>query len=202
MKDKTNITYWLQLPGEENEGLEIYIMSTEMSKVPSAGEVINFDTRFEKEWAESVFSHLSEQQKKSFFPREESQIKGDFVVVSVKRYIKVKYYSEEASRVFSNISIGSNGTSMISPKIPVSYNIECFEVFVQPFRNTELTETPIARVRNLLGPLFGIIDMLNLIAEHPEKEKELLELFKGNIKSTKESIMKLREIIGNDENWK
>ena len=201
MQDKSTITYWLRQPGEDS-GTETDILVSEVNKVPEIGERLRINTFLDMNDLSREFSHLSEKQIKSLVRKDESQIRGEFVVVDVKRWLKIKHESRKASDIFQIDVLGSNGTSMISPEIPSEYTIENFEVYIEPFRHTELTETPIAKVRNSLGSIFGMIDMLSLIGEHPDKEKELLELFKDSIKDTKESMARLRELIGNDKNWR
>lgn len=201
MQDKSTITYWLVQPGED-KGEPMQVLKTKTIKTPQVGEVINIDTQLEKGWLKSRFNHLSENQLKALVRSEESQLKDDFVVVDVKRWIKTRHVPMSANEVFEIDTIGSSSPSGISPEIPVEVVNEDFEVYIEPFRHTELTEKPIAKVRNLLGSLFGTFDMVSLIAEHPDKQKELLELFKGHIADTKQSIDRLREIIGDDKNWK
>jgi len=201
MQDKSTITYHLVFPGEDRENA-IDILSTITVKAPEVGEVLHINTTLEKTWLQSRFSHLSEKQLKALTRSEDSQVRNDFVVVDVKRWLKTRHIPMTSDKVFEIDVLKSSGTSGISPEIPVEVVTEHFEVFIEPFRHTELTEKPIAKVRNLLGSLFGTFDMISLIAEHPDKEKELLELFKGHIADTKGSIEKLREIIGNDKNWK
>lgn len=201
MKDKSTITYRLVQPGEDRVE-SIDILTTYTTKVPEVGEVININTTLEKSWMQSRFSHLSEQQLKALVRSEDSQLRDNFVVVDVKRWLKIMHTPVSADKILEIDFLGSTSTSGIKPEIPVEFIIENFEVYIEPFRHTELTEKPIAKVRNLLGSLFGTFDMVSLISEHPDKEKELLELFKGHIADTKQSIEKLREIIGNDKNWK
>jgi hypothetical protein len=98
---------------------------------------------------------------------------GDFVVVEIKRIVK-----------------------------KVGYELETFEVYIQSFRNTELTETPIAKVRNLLSPILSSFQMLELIKAHPDKEKQIIELIVGQLDVANESIVKLRELIGDSKLWK
>jgi hypothetical protein len=201
MQDKSTITYWLRQPGEDS-GEAIDILKTITTKVPEVGEVVNINTNIESGWLKSRFSHLSEKQLKAFIRSEESQLKGDFVVVDVKRWLKTRHVPISADEVFEIDTTKSSNPSRKSTELPAEVTTEDFEVFVEPFRHTELTETPIAKVRNSLGSIFGMIDMLSLIGEHPDKEKELLELFKDSIKDTKESMARLRELIGNDKNWR
>jgi len=201
MTNKYTTTYWLQNPGEE--GSEIKLLETSTTKVPERGEVISIKTDFDQTWAEVRFKNLSEHDRQIFFPKEEVQVKGDFVVVEVKRFLKISYYSKSISEVFGHAPVASPTTSMMDLReIPVGDEIENFEVFVQPFKHSELTETPIAKLRNLLGPIFGTIDILNLTKEHPEKEKELREMFFDSLKTANDTMPKIRELIGNDKNWR
>lgn len=204
MINKTKITYWLQLPGEDS-GMETELLSTFTSKVPESGEVINIETKFDLEWAEQRFKSLSTHDKQIFFPKLDKQVKGDFVVVTVKRFLEVRYHPAPISKVFAGIGSTFNSTSvsmMEDREIPVGEEYETFEVFVQPFKHSELTETPIAKLRNLLGPMFGTFDLLNLVKEHPDKEKELRDMFFKNLETANETMPKIRELIGNDKNWK
>jgi len=196
MKDKTEIRYWLREPGEE--GVETHIMRTMTYKVPEVGEVIHFDTVADKGWLERSFNHLPDYQKVAFFPKQEIQIEGDFVVVSVKRYLKEKYSSAEFHSVFQSELTGRHK----GPEIPTGNVIEEFEVFIQPFQHSELTETPIAKVRNLLSPILGSFKIIELIKQNPGREKEIIELLVGGLDVANESIEKLLKIVRDDKNWK
>ena len=204
MTNKTKITYWLQIPGEDS-GMKTELLSTFTSKVPESGEVINIETKFDLEWAEYRFRNLSAHDKQIFFPKLNTQVKGDFVVVTVKRFLEVRYHPAPISKVFSGIGSTFNSTSistMEDREIPVGEEYETFEVYVQPFKHSELTETPIAKLRNLLGPMFSTFDLLNLAKEHPDKETELREMFFDSLKVANETMPKIRELIGNDKNWR
>lgn len=130
MKDKTEIRYWLK-NGEE----EISILATNTTKVPEVGEVINFDHNWDEERAGRIYSDLSEQHKKTFFPKQEKLIAGDFIITSVKRYIKLDYIKTKVTEAFEGAIAVSNSTSICVPEIPVSYTRESFEVFIQPLKN-------------------------------------------------------------------
>jgi hypothetical protein len=157
MQDSTEITYWLSKPGEATA--EVQIISTITSKVPSKGEVINLETLIDTEWAERVFT----ENALKILPQKESCVNGDFVVVDVKRFIRRSVYKGDWT-----------DKGAILKDIPLSKNYETFEVIIEPFRHTELTETPIAKLRNVLTPIFGVVEMLKLTQEFPDKEKELL----------------------------
>ena len=197
MKNKTEIRYWL-IDGEE----ETDIVGIPTSKVPEVGEVINFGHHWDEDRANRVYEHLDDAHKKAFFPKKEKLITGEYVVVSVNRYITIDYVKTKVSEVFEGVKSFSNSTNYQIVEIPTLNTIEVFEVFIEKFKHSELTETPIAKVRNLLGSLFGTFDMISLIAENPDKEKEILELLKGHIEDAKEPMTRLREIIGDDKNWK
>lgn len=134
-KNKTEISYWLK-----SEGGEESILSTETSKVPEKGEVISFDHHWDEERANRAYSHLNDEQKKIFFPKSEKLIEGDYVVVSVKRYIKNDYIKTKISKAFEGVSGFSNstgGTFINDSDIPVSYIRECFEVFIKPVKEVD-----------------------------------------------------------------
>lgn len=196
MQNKTQITYWLSPAGENNPTVQI--ISTITSKVPEVGEVIGFDTRFDRVWAEANFKHLSERQMDMMFPKDETQILGKFLVVNSQRFIKELWFSAEASEVFGIEPISDFNKT----KIPVSRSIETFEITIEPFRETELTETSIARLRNLLGPVFNAMDMIQLISEHPDKEKELMEILRAGAETNRHFLEKARNFIRDDKNWK
>lgn len=192
--DKAEITYWLRLPDED-----ISLLTTQVSKVPEVGEVLHINSAIEMGFMKMKFSHLSDKQMNSLLPQENQRVKDDFVVVDVKRYLKTRYVGAKASELFA---IESTSTSAQEAEIPVQYIIETFEVFVEPFKESELTESPIARVRNLLSPIVGSFDILNAIKKNPEKEKELMELFRSCLETASDSIPALLEIVRDDKNWK
>lgn len=117
MSYQSEITYWLK---NEEEG-DINILSTPATKVPELGEEFYFSNDFDEEWARMVFPNLNDR----FFPRKEEIVKGYFKVVSVKRYIAIRYVVSTASDVF-----GSEATSS-SQKMPKSIKTETFEVFLE-----------------------------------------------------------------------
>lgn len=196
MENKTEITYWLSPAGEKNP--TVMLLSTITSKVPEVGEVIGFDTRFDRVWGEGMFRHLSEEQMEIMFPKEDTQILGKFLVVNSQRFIREDWYACESDKLFNT----STAVNLKGPKLPVSRSIETFEITIEPFRETELTETPIAKLRNLMGPIFSAMDMVNLISEHPDKEKELMELLRTGIETNRHFLDKAREFIRDDKNWK
>ncbi len=196
MEDKTEISYWFK--ESEESKVEILIMRTMTSKVPDVGEIIHINTIVDEDWLNNSFNHLPDFQKKAFFPLKEKQIKGKFVVKSVNRYIKTEYFSKEFHSVFHSQSTGV----VKGPEIPAECIHETFEVFIEPFKHSDLTESPIAKVRNLLGSVFGAFDILNTIKANPDKEQELMELFKSSLETANESIPKLRELLKDNKNWK
>lgn len=198
MNDKSTIRYWLREPGEEDAGINLFTTNT--TKVPEKGEVININSLIDKIWIESRFAHLSEKQLKALLPSEEKQVRGNYVVVDVKRWLKTSHHPYAASG--SDFAFVSENSTVTSTVIPVESVKEDFEVFIEPFRHTELTETPIAKLRNALTPVFGIADLVTAMIEHPEKEKELIDLLKGSLGVTRECIDKSRELLRNDKNWK
>lgn len=197
MKNKTEIRYWLK-DGDN----EIDILATETSRVPEVGEVISFGHHWNEERANRAYSHLDDSLKKTFFPKPETLLDDDYVVVSVKRYISVDYVRTKVSEVFSGALGFSNSTSMVVPDVPIANNKEQFEVFIKPFQHSELTETPIAKVRNLLSPVLGSIKMIELIKQNPGREQEIIELLKSSLDVANENIEKLLKIVKDDKNWK
>jgi hypothetical protein len=196
--DKTKIRYWLRGIGEER-GLEKHIMTTGTAKVPEVGEVINLNTTFERYPILREYDDiLGEENIIKMLRKPEDEVKGDFVVVEVKRWIKIFHGPQQRN---SYLDCEGNKTSFWSVG-PCEYFNEDFEVFIEPFRHTELTETPIAKLRNQLTPILGAIDMLELITEFPEKEKELIDLFKSSLPTLQVSIEKVRELVKNSKNWK
>lgn len=186
MQDSTEITYWLSKAGEATA--DVQIISTITSKVPSIGEVFHLETLFDKDWAKFAFT----EQALKILPQEESCVKGDFVVVDVKRWIRREVYR-------------GNWTDkgVILKDIPLCKNYETFEVIIEPFRHTELTETPIAKLRNALTPVFGAVEMLMLTQAFPDKEKELLELFRESLQNEVGPYLeKAKELLKNNKNWK
>lgn len=197
MSEKSTISYWLKKPGEE--GGEIKILTFETSDVPKVGEVVNINTKINREDLLIQYRHLDGELLRNFLRKDEEQVKGDFVVVHVKRWLSISHVDSTTR----DLPIGlQNSTTSYYVSYPAEQLRENFEVFVEPFRHTELTETPIAKVRNLFGGLVGQLDLLNLIGEYPDKEKDLLEIFKSNISNTQESINRLRELLNNSDNWK
>lgn len=188
--DKTEISYWLSQSGENNP-LDL-ILTTNTSKVPEIGEVIHFRTLYDKEWAEVTFK---EDYKKKLLPLDETCLLGHFLVVGSKRFIKRDIFEGNLETQFSN------GKGVMYDT-PVECIIETFEITIEPFRETELTETPIAKLRNALNPIFGVVEMLKMTQQFPEKEKEILDLFRSTLQNDIESSLeKARELLKNN-NWK
>lgn len=197
MKNKTEISYWLDADGEQT-----LIMNVEVSKVPEKGEKISFDNNWDNDRAERIYSHLSEKQKKTFFPKPEVLLSDYYMVTSVNRYIKIDYIKTKLSSVFPGYSLASESPSMQEPEIPIQMVRETFEVMLKPYQECELNATPISKVRNLLGSILGSFEILKLVKEHPEKEAELMEMFKSSSETAIESIPELRDILSNENNWK
>ncbi len=204
VKNKTEISYWLKLEdGEES------ILSTETSKVPEKGEVISFDHHWDEERANHIYEHLSEEHKKTFFPAPEKLLSGDYLVVSVKRYIKVDYIKTKISEVFKGVTgfIGQpNSTSLFpinEPVIPVSYNRECFEVMLEPVKEVGV-ETPISRVRNLLGPIVTYFEILKVQGERhfdEDIQKGLNKISDENLAVCYNIMEELTKVVKDDKNW-
>mgnify|MGYP006384540371 FL=1 len=202
MKDKSTISYWLVLPGE-SEDTAIDILTTPTQKVPEIGEVININTKVDKESLSLQFSHLNEESIRRFIPAKEKQVKNDFVVYDVKRWIKTVYYSEDSNKIF--YPEASNSTSGVGTRIPMSYEVENFEVYVHPFQHSELTETPIAKLRNLLGPMSGYFQMLEIINEMDEnddKKAEMHVLLNSVAKQSSETMDKILELVKDQKIWR
>lgn len=185
MQDSTEITYWLSKAGEATA--DVQITSTITSKVPSIGEIIHLETLIEKDWANFVFT----ENALKLLPQEDSCVKGEFVVVDVKRFIRRDVY--KGNQVLKNA---------ILTDVPLCKNYETFEVVIEPFRHTELTETPIAKLRNVLTPVFGVVEMLMLTQAFPDKEKELLELFRVSLQNeVGPCLERAKELLKNSKNW-
>ena len=129
MQDKSEINYWL---GEGN----IKLLTTKAIKVPDEGEVLSLDTRIDKIWMKSRFRDLSAAQLKAMTRSDDEQVRGDFKVISVKRWIRIKQFPVEASKLFSLDTLGSNVTSPVSPEIPMEVVYENFEVFLEAVKGS------------------------------------------------------------------
>lgn len=197
MENRTYITYWLSPPGECNEEIEIF--STVTSKVPTVGEVINFNTQIDMEMLKYKFDGLGSDWNK-FLPSEDKQIKGDFLVVSVKRWLKTYVKSRHT------IEWMDDDGNKCSSKCynPMAVPDENFEVFVEPFRHTELTETSIAKLRNMMGPIYGYFQLLKAFNEmkgsdsHKSAARVLLE---DTEKQAIDSIEDVVNFIKDEKNW-
>lgn len=117
MSYRSEINYWLK-----NEEGDINLFSTPATKIPEVGEEIYFSNNFDEEWARIVFSN------DKFFPKKEEIVKGDFKVVSVKRYVSIRYVASTLSEVF-----GQETTSSAT-KIPTGMTTEVFEVFLEQIK--------------------------------------------------------------------
>lgn len=201
-KDKTEISYWLK-----SEGGEESILSTETSKVPEKGDIIGFDHNWDGERANRTYEHLNEEQKKAFFPKSKKLIEGDYVVTSVKRYIKNYYIKTKISAVFEGVSVFSNstgGTFINDSEVPISYIRECFEVFIEPIKEVEVA-TPISIVRNLFGPIATHFQLIkekdNEIFFDQDIKAGLDKIRAENLAVCLEVIEELTKIVKDDKNW-
>lgn len=202
MESKTEIRYWLRLPGSES-GSEIEILKTMTYKVPEVGEVINFNTKIDREDLFNQHPHLDKEQLRKFLRKEDEEIKGDFVVESVKRWFEVRHTNQAPL----NLPLGlvSDSTTKYYNRYPSEYSIESFEVYIQPFKHSELTETPIAKLRNLLGPMAGYFQMLELLEEmeeNDEKKADLHKLLNQAAKQSSQTMDKILELVRNQKIWK
>jgi hypothetical protein len=130
-KFKSEINYWIK--SEEESDFDINVMSTECTKVPEVGEIIYINNEFDKDWAEITFSDekwLNNYKEMGFIkpphiPDPETCVRGYFKVISVRRYITMRYHSGLLSDVFKDVNSKSS--------IPISTTLENFEVFIEPF---------------------------------------------------------------------
>ena len=129
MNNKSRITYWILEIGQD-AGEAIDILSTEVVKVPVVGEIINFNTKIDKDRLKMKFRHLTEKQLNAFLPIEEKQIRGQFVVTKVSRWLETSQVSVKSSS-FEIVSTEEGSTSNFDPEIPVECVHEVFEVFMQ-----------------------------------------------------------------------
>lgn len=203
MKSKTEVTYWLKIPGDES-GMETDVLKTITSKVPEVGEIIHIDTTSDL-FGESIYNKLPDMPKENvdmFLPKKEQRVKGDFVVHSVKRWIKVYYGSQELEGLSAQLSTLSTKTVT---KVPCGYEVENFEVFIQPFQHSELTETPIAKLRNLLGPMAGYFQMLEIVnemGENDDKKAEMHVLLNKAAKQSSDTMDKILELVKDQKIWR
>lgn len=191
--NKPEINYWLSPAGDCSANIKI--MSTEAIQVPKIGEVIDINTTIDFKELEKQYSNLGSGWAR-LLPAE--HINGNFLVVDVKRILKI-YISSCNSTEWSD---GQGNRCVSTSYIPAALSIESFEVIVEPFRETDLTETPIAKLRNSLSPIFGMVDLLNIIQQFPEKEKEMLELLRGNLDIAKKCIEESRKLLSDNTKWK
>lgn len=129
-KFESEVNYWIK--SEEDSDFNVEVMSTDCTKVPEVGEIVYINSEFDTEWAESVFKDenwFSKYQnlgfkKPPYIPDPETCVRGNFRVVSVKRYITQRYYRGLLSDIFKE------SNSKVS--IPLSKTTEVFEVFIEP----------------------------------------------------------------------
>jgi hypothetical protein len=130
-KFESQINYWIK--SEESDDFNVEVMSTDCTKVPEVGEIIYINSEFDTDWAESIFKdegwlkNYKELgfRKPPYIPDPETCVRGDFKVVSVKRYITKRHYRGLLSDVFKEVSSKSS--------ILLSTTLEVFEVFIEPF---------------------------------------------------------------------
>ena len=107
--------------------------------------------------------------------------------------------------IIQKIQDSSNVTAGVGTRIPVSYEVENFEVYVQPFQHSELTETPIAKLRNLLGPMYGYFQMLEIVNgmdESDDKKAEMHVLLNKAAKQSSETMDKILELVRDQKIWR
>lgn len=197
MSEKSTISYWLKKPGEE--GGEIKFLTFETSDVPKVGEVVNINTKINREDLLIQYRHLDGELLRNFLRKDEEQVKGDFVVVHVKRWLSISH----ADRNTRDLPIGlQNSTTSYYVSYPAEQLRENFEVFVEPFRHTELTETPIAKLRNKMSPIYGYMQVLKSIRDKDITVEEMGDLFKELQNQAIDSIEDIVDFIRNKEIWK
>lgn len=194
MSDTTEISYWLREPGTEDASIDL--LRTITSKVPEVGEIIHFNTKIDREMLQINFSDFGDISNR--LRKEESEVKGQFVVVSVKRFIKIGHATAKSHSYFD--SQGNTSSAIIYG--PSEYSIECFEVIVEPFRHTELTETPIAKLRNKMSPIYGYMQVLKSIRDKDIAVEEMGDLLKELQNQAIDSIEDIVDFIRNKEIWK
>lgn len=199
MSDKSTITYWLRQPGEDS-GPAVNILTTNCTKVPQVGEVIGIDTKIDREKLLIKYKGVTGESLQKWLRSDEKQIDGDFVVVHVKRWFKV-YHKNSAPTTLPSGLVSSNDSKHYI-KYPEEYTVENFEVFVEPFRHTELTETPIAKLRNKMSPIYGYMQILKAIRDKEIEVKEMGELFEKLQNQAIDSVDDIVYFIKNKDIWK
>jgi len=107
MNDRSEISYWYE---DDN------ILTVPTTKVPTKGEEIYINTQMDRLWYESNFP---ETEGDKFF---NEGVRGNFVVVDVKRYYKNYDIKHETD-------FGIEGSTTYV--IPMQTTVETFEVYVE-----------------------------------------------------------------------
>lgn len=131
-KFESEVNYWIK--SSEDSDFDVNIMSTACTKVPEDGEIIYINNEFDTDWAERVFGDekwFNNYTSMGFvrpphIPDPETYVRGDFKVVSVKRYITTRYHKGLLSDILSDIKYDS--------KIPIAKTTEVFEVFLESIK--------------------------------------------------------------------
>lgn len=199
MSDKSKITYLLREAGsEDTDGINI--LTTGCTKVPEVGEVININTKIDREELLIRFREVTGESLQDWLRKDEAQIKGDFVVVSVKRWFNVSHSPSTPYSLPSTLK--SSNTSVNYRSFPVEHTIENFEVMVEPFRHTELTETPIAKLRNKMSPIYGYFQLLKAIRDKEIDFEAAGELFTKLERQAIDSVDDVVDFIKDKKIWK
>lgn len=199
MSDKTKITYSLREPGSE-EPVAIHILTTECTKVPEVGDVIGIDTKIDRERLIIQYKDIKGESLQKWLRQDNAQVQGDFVVVDVKRWFEV--FHKRVAPTDLPAGLESNSTSRHYQFFPEEYIVETFEVFIEPFRHTELTETPIAKLRNKINPMYGYFQILKALKDKEVDVETLGDLFKELQDGAIASMDDVLELIRNDKIWK
>jgi len=199
MSDKSKISYWLKEPGDDSPPA-VHLLTTECTKVPEVGEVIGIDTKIDREHLIIKHSEINGESLQKFLRSEDKQVDGDFVIVHVKRWFKVFHKTVNPKEL--PLGLQSNSTSIFYNRFPEEYTVENFEVFIEPFRHTELTETPIAKLRNKMSPIYGYMQVLKAIRDKEIKVTEMGELFEKLQNQAIDSVDDIVDFIKNKDIWK
>lgn len=199
MSGKSTITYSLREIGSE-EPVAIPILTTECTKVPEVGEVIGIDTKIDRESLIIKYKDIKGESLQKWLRSDESQIQGNFVVVDVKRWFEVFHKPSTPSHL--PIGLESSTTATNYRSFPEEYTVETFVVYIEPFRHTELTETPIAKLRNKMSPLYGYLQVVKAMRDKEIDSEQMGELFKEMQNQAIDSIEEIVEFMRNDKIWK
>lgn len=199
MSDKSKITYLLREAGsEDTDGINI--LTTGCTKVPEVGEVININTKIDREELLIRFREVTGESLQDWLRKDEAQIKGDFVVINVKRWFSI-YHKTVIPRTLPE-GLQSNSTSKYYIGFPEEYTVENFEVMLEPFRHTELTETPIAKLRNKMSPIYGYFQLLKAVRDKEIDFEAAGELFTKLERQAIDSVDDVVDFIKDKKIWK